>query len=95
MEHYRIPSEVKCPICKDFPDKEIYQCYNGHIICGECSIDLTTCPKCGVAYLEAKVRNSALELLFDSLKFPCSNDGCPERLFMEKQADHVKNCLFK
>ncbi len=38
--------EVECPICLQLPDKEIYQCKNGHMICASCSSEVETCPQC-------------------------------------------------
>merc|ERR1719391_1473098 len=38
----------ECPVCFDMmvPPTQIFQCINGHFVCGSCRPNIQTCPKC-------------------------------------------------
>merc|ERR1711963_847159 len=44
----QIRRNKECPVCMDdlVPDRELYQCIRGHIICGNCKPWIQQCPKC-------------------------------------------------
>lgn len=62
---------LKCPVCPDYPRKEVYQCFNGHIVCNLCYARLTNCPICRVTY-GRKIRNLIAEALLDTITHNCS-----------------------
>jgi len=37
---------LECPICLELPDKPVYQCKNGHLICRACYPKVKICPVC-------------------------------------------------
>ncbi len=65
------PEQFKCPICFEIPEKEIFQCQNGHTICDVCVQCLSLCPQCRVGLKPAKIRNRALEEILDLMTFDC------------------------
>lgn len=93
-----IPDEVKCPICYEIYSNKIWQCVNGHCICGSCRFKVTGgCSECREP-LKVLVRNRALEsLLATSLKVDCPNAvfGCQERLKCREVQGHVRICQFR
>ena len=55
--------QLECPVCQEQAGGEIYQCYRGHVMCGNCRPRLHTCPVCRAALLGPPIRNRALENL--------------------------------
>jgi len=54
----------ECPVCfNDYlPGQEIYQCPQGHLLCGDCkNICLVSCPQCRCSIQNVSIRNRALE----------------------------------
>ena len=45
---YTNQSSPECPVCYEMmaPPQRIFQCSNGHLICGGCRPRLEGCPKC-------------------------------------------------
>ncbi|CAL8068168.1 unnamed protein product [Orchesella dallaii] len=86
-----------CPICFHIPEKEIYQCLNGHIVCAECSAKLTECPQCREPFPEPKSRNLVLEQLLDALTFDClhKDEGCDEVFKREDISKHAAVCYHR
>lgn len=62
---------LKCPICNEYPRKEVYQCINGHSVCNVCIVKMPHCPICRAVYIK-KVRNLAVEALLDTMTYNCS-----------------------
>ncbi|CAL8133681.1 unnamed protein product [Orchesella dallaii] len=90
--------QLRCPICFEIPQKEVYQCRNGHTICSNCSKCMENCPQCRVPFgNENKIRVRALESLLDTMKFDCSNKefGCKQKLKRKEMASHAELCIFK
>lgn len=56
-----VPEQLKCPVCFEIPEKEIFLCKNGHTICKQCCANIPHCPQCRVPYEEGKVRNSPFD----------------------------------
>nr|CAD7264335.1 unnamed protein product [Timema shepardi] len=52
----------ECPICLVFMNAHIYQCKNGHSLCGPCRDKLVDCPTCQEKYID--VRNYLAEQIF-------------------------------
>ncbi|ODM92658.1 E3 ubiquitin-protein ligase sina [Orchesella cincta] len=84
----------KCPICMDIPEKEIYQCVGGHIICHICIANLSTCPQCREPYGAKKIRNRILEQILDKQTFDCLHveGGCVEKLKRQELLKHAVIC---
>lgn len=87
---------LRCPICRQFPRKEVYQCNTGHSVCVNCLTKLLKCPTCQDIY--KKVRNYLVEGLLDSMKFHCSwkESGCQVKPMARKDwTSHEAQCEFK
>jgi len=91
--------QLKCPVCFEIPENEIFQCRNGHTICSKCSNSIEDCPQCRVSFGEeiSKIRVRALESLLDSMRFNCPNKhvGCKEKLRRKEMSSHAELCVFK
>ncbi|ODM92666.1 E3 ubiquitin-protein ligase Siah1 [Orchesella cincta] len=92
----KMDDHLKCPICFEIPEKEIYQCASGHTICDTCSSSLKLCPQCREPYGTKKIRNRALEQILDSQSFDCNfkEKGCKEKLKRQNITKHSENCPF-
>lgn len=90
------PEQFKCPICFEIPEKEIFQCQNGHTICNKCIKNLTLCPQCRVSLGLRKIRNRGLEDLLDLMKFDCSfkTGGCKAKVSRKEITSHNESCSF-
>ncbi len=73
-------STLTCPICFEYMRKQIYQCFNSHLICEECryKVGCICSLRCGAS----QGRAHSLESLREYLKVPCQNQeyGCSEIL---------------
>lgn len=68
MDVDSLPDQLKCPICFEVPEGEIFQCKNGHAICPQCSSNLDNCPQCRVSFEEGKIRNRAMESFLEAVR---------------------------
>ena len=77
-----------CPVCMDWFRDKIYQCDEGHLVCGACMDNedwVKDCPQCKMPLQwgganEPRTRNRAVETLLDTIKMPCSfHDWDPPR----------------
>ncbi|ODM92660.1 E3 ubiquitin-protein ligase Siah2 [Orchesella cincta] len=86
--------DLNCPICFETPEKEIYQCVNGHTICNICSENINECPQCREPYGPKKIRNRALEQILDKQTFNCNfkDNGCLEKLNRQDITKHSETC---
>ncbi|CAL8097924.1 unnamed protein product [Orchesella dallaii] len=87
-----------CPICLEVPEQNIYQCFNGHVICNHCITKVgEKCPSCRVAFGEPKIRNRALESILDELEFRCifQEFGCFTKTKRSGFRNHVETCILK
>ncbi len=87
-----------CPICKDVPPSEVYQCRNGHQICSMCVVQCTSCPVCQLPYEIPRIRNRALENILDSMDFDCprKDKGCHLKLRRSQIERHsATECKFR
>ena len=65
--------QLQCPVCLETTLPPVLQCRAGHVICSDCSTNLSLpkkCPTCRVA-MAAPARNLALEQLAEGLRLPC------------------------
>ena len=73
-----------CPVCMDWFRDKIYQCDEGHLVCGACMDNkdwVKDCPQCKMPLQwggadEPRTRNRAVETLLDTIKMPCSFHDC-------------------
>ncbi|CAL8133609.1 unnamed protein product [Orchesella dallaii] len=88
---------LQCPVCLDTcRTKPIYQCQNGHTICGGCIQRLSVCPLCRSLLGRDKIRNRALEMLMDHLEVTCPNHekGCTTILKTTEVKEHLLSCVY-
>jgi len=95
--HDSFLEELKCPVCLDFMREKIFQCSQGHLVCGDCKKLLTTniCPTCrgDMGSNRCRVAEKARE----TLKFPCQwqEDGCSVSLVCRDLHYHEQTCAFR
>ncbi len=91
-----LPERFKCPICFEIPEKEIYQCQNGHTICNVCVESVSICPQCRVNLGTPRIRSRPLEDILDLMKFDCSykSQGCEAKVARNDITTHFENCSF-
>ncbi|CAL8130078.1 unnamed protein product [Orchesella dallaii] len=91
MEGFR-----ECPICFEVPEKEIYQCPEGHTVCNVCISKLTECPTCRTKYKTKRIRSRVLEALLDGQEFECkfSEKGCNHLCRRSELSNHANSCEF-
>ncbi|KNC77578.1 hypothetical protein SARC_09960 [Sphaeroforma arctica JP610] len=88
---------LNCGICFCAPEKEIYQCPNGHLLCDEChkrliSTDNSVCPNCrAVMSGTHPTRNIIAEAARDELPAECANRGCTHETTLGRIRDHTEN----
>ena len=60
--HFSVSKLLECPICLEEmrPPRRIFQCSNGHVICGSCRPRLASCPYCRLRFSEATVTRNIL-----------------------------------
>ncbi|CAL8137520.1 unnamed protein product [Orchesella dallaii] len=89
----------KCLVCLRIPDKEIFQCKNGHSICHNCvanSPSRCPAPECGVLFRMGKVRNLAMESFLDPIDFECvfKTVGCTHVCKRAELNQHIEGCQY-
>lgn len=52
---------LQCPVCYEIPTGQIFQCNEGHHVCGRCKMRLDVCPVCRALFFGT--RNYAMEEL--------------------------------
>ena len=55
--------ELECPVCRAGVQGQVFQCHEGHVMCGPCRSRLRTCPVCRTSLGRILIRNRALERL--------------------------------
>jgi len=69
---------LECPVCYEVPiEPPIYQCVNGHMICGDCKLRIQRCPQCSQP---VKERLLFLERMLDQIPFPAAEPELPTDL---------------
>jgi E3 ubiquitin-protein ligase SIAH1 len=73
----------------------IYQCSNGHSVCGDCKKRVKDCPTCREPLLN--IRNLIAEKLANKVKCPCRNAsrGCNEKSCLEVLKKHESVCPYR
>ncbi|XP_045489433.1 E3 ubiquitin-protein ligase siah-1 [Pieris rapae] len=57
---------LQCPVCYEIPSGQIFQCNEGHHVCGRCKMRLDVCPVCRAFFFGT--RNYAMEELIANFK---------------------------
>lgn len=91
-----------CPICRvEIYCRPIYQCKEGHIICGECHTHTTVAfPKCSLCQGELSnpvgIRNRVLEDILEAsnTRFACPHTGCSTLIAFDDRK-HLEVCGYK
>ena len=84
-----------CPICLEFMNGEICQCFNGHLICSACESKTEKCPKCDYEFTTKHIRNIGIECLRNHMIFTCENKGCNNKVSTFKEhEEHKTKCRF-
>ena len=85
-----IKEQATCPVCHEIEDA-LFQCREGHIVCGLCKDKLALprkCPTCRV-HMDFPTRNRALEAMTATFKtLPCkwAANGCSRLFFSHQKA---------
>ena len=91
---------LKCPICLETRrDCKMFQCHNGHLICGHCCTEhIKLCPTCRDEMPTKRIRNIVAERNIQRLPLTCQNNGCNFKVKGKEMAtyeEHKMSCLFK
>lgn len=57
---------LQCPVCYEIPSGQIFQCNEGHHVCGRCKMRLHVCPVCRALFFGT--RNYAMEELIANIR---------------------------
>ncbi|XP_041974465.1 uncharacterized protein LOC121729866 [Aricia agestis] len=57
---------LQCPVCYEIPTGQIFQCNEGHHVCGRCKMRLDVCPVCRALFFGT--RNYAMEELIANFR---------------------------
>mmetsp|Transcript_22763 Transcript_22763/g.42760 ORF Transcript_22763/g.42760 Transcript_22763/m.42760 type:complete len:481 (-) Transcript_22763:321-1763(-) len=94
--------DLHCAVCTDFPEKEIFQCENGHLMCDHCHKRVIQganpfCPICRVRLSrDRKCRNRFAEVVLSSIMVPCKNPGCKQTVQYGMLKEHAsEKCGFR
>ena len=58
-----LKEELECPVCRCGVRGQVFQCHQGHVMCGPCRSRLSSCPVCRAPLTRQPIRNRALERL--------------------------------
>ena len=83
----------KCPVCYEYIHPPIPQCIEGHNMCSDCDVRLSSCPLCRSQ--KSSVGCILLEKVYECLFSTCKNRGCYETLPKNVLPEHQRTCLFR
>ncbi|CAL8114785.1 unnamed protein product [Orchesella dallaii] len=91
-----VQDHLTCPVCYEVPENEVFQCHDGHTVCGRCSRNLVACPQCRAPYGVRKIRNRALEAILECQEFECQfkDLGCTEKFPRRELSNHIQHCQY-
>jgi E3 ubiquitin-protein ligase SIAH1 len=83
---------LECPVCLRTMKPPMYQCLNGHSVCGECKSRKMGCPTCRGKIIDT--RNRIVEELAYKVRYPCINKvrGCYENTHLKDMEKHESVC---
>ena len=86
-----------CPVCMDWHRGDIFQCPEGHLLCGPCKAGLQNdaCPSCRSPL--GSIRARAVEKMLQAVMMPCRwhENGCTETGTSAARTEHEAACTFK
>ena len=86
-----------CPVCMDWHRGDIFQCPEGHLLCGPCKAGLQNdaCPSCRSPL--GSIRARAVEKMLQAVMMPCRwhENGCTETGTSAARTKHEAACKFK
>ena len=93
-----------CPVCMDWHRGDIFQCPEGHLLCGPCKAGLQrdVCPSCRAPL--GSLRNRAVESMLGSVVMPCrwhevgsavTGASCAVTGTRAERSSHEEDCKFK
>ena len=86
-----------CPVCMDWHRGDIFQCPEGHLLCGPCKAGLQNdaCPSCRSPL--GSIRARAVEKMLQAVMMPCRwhENGCTETGTSAARTKHEAACEFK
>lgn len=82
----------ECPVCKVIMNSPIYICNGGHSVCGDCKINLSSCPVCRSAM--SSIRNYMLESVTEKIRYNCIYN-CGLKYYGNEIKDHYLICAFR
>ena len=91
-----IQDAVECIICLDIPKTDpVFQCTNGHVLCGNCHRRVLDCPICKIEL--GTIRALAIEKVLAKYPRDCKNDhfGCNVKLLKEEMKAHESVCEYR
>lgn len=96
-QRWEVPDTAfDCPICCEAMTGQIFQCKEGHPICGDClkktKASTKLCPSCRSRFPCHDMRNRALEQLAENCLFEC-RWRCGASLRPPSMAKHLSSCV--
>ncbi|OWR52558.1 Tyrosine kinase receptor Cad96Ca [Danaus plexippus plexippus] len=65
---------LQCPVCYEIPSGQIFQCNEGHHVCGRCKMRLDVCPKLGAKPTNGSGSSESSTPAKDTTTGECEND---------------------
>ena len=91
---------IQCPVCFMVEtDDGIFNCANGHVVCGKCRPKVKWCPVCREPSMERSPfceRLAKLAKLKDETRVSCTyaDFGCRSLMAQRDMLEHEKKCVF-
>ncbi|CAG0922135.1 unnamed protein product [Notodromas monacha] len=93
VDSQSILDHFKCSSCKLIMLPPLPQCKRGHLVCLDCRHKSGACPACQGPL--SGERNMAMELVAESVAFPCKYPGCGEFVQLGCKKKHEDGCSFQ
>jgi len=87
---------LECPVCLRVPRTiPIYQCARGHVVCGECKPNVSTCPQCRDVL--GNIRSLVSEKVLEKLPASCifADNGCEVEVMRNLLEKHESQCKYR
>jgi len=84
---------LECPVCMEIVIPPVFNCGNGHIICGLCHPRVPKCGLCASNFTTA--RNYTVESILALIDTTCRNSLCSKALRADKLRDHLDTCEYR
>eukprot|EP00919_Chromeraceae_sp_WS-2016_P050231 GHVR01119130.1.p1 GENE.GHVR01119130.1~~GHVR01119130.1.p1 ORF type:complete len:188 (+),score=34.97 GHVR01119130.1:85-564(+) len=87
---------LECCVCCEAMIPPIFQCREGHMLCGDCKVKVKQCPVCRSETID--IRNRGMERLAESIdEIACkySSYGCRTQVKYTCKKEHESKCSFR